>query len=59
MRDEPPEGTPEAEEILEERRALIASVEELRALLAPLADEDRALVLDLARRLAHPGAEGS
>ena len=57
MTDEPAEGTPEAEEILVERRALIASVEELRALLAPLADEDRALVLDLARRLAHPAAE--
>ena len=57
MPKEPLEGTPEAEEILEERRALIASVEELRALLAPLADQDRALVLDLARRLAHPAAE--
>jgi len=57
MMDEPMEGTPEAEEILEERRALIASVEELRALLAPLTDEDRALVLDLARRLAHPAAD--
>jgi hypothetical protein len=52
--DEPIEGSPEAEEIMDERRALIASVEELRALLAPLADADRALVLDLARRLAHP-----
>ena len=57
MPDEFQEGSPEAEEILEERRALISSVEELRALLAPLADEDRALVLDLARRLAHPAAE--
>lgn len=57
MPDEPLEGSPEAEEIMEERRALIASVEELRALLAPLMDEDRALVLDLARRLAHPTAE--
>ena len=56
MPDEPLEGSPEAEEILEERRALIASVEELRALLAPLTDEDRTLVLDLARRLAHPAA---
>jgi hypothetical protein len=54
MTDEPAEGTPEAEEALEERRALIASVEELRALLAPLTDEDRTRVLDLARRLAHP-----
>ena len=57
MGSEPPEGTPEAQEILGERRALIASVEELRALLAPLAEEDRALVLDLARRLAHPSGE--
>jgi hypothetical protein len=52
MHDEPVEGTPEADEIMEERRALIASVEELRALLAPLTDEDRARVLDLAHRLA-------
>jgi hypothetical protein len=50
----PEEGTPEAQELLTEQRALIASVEELRALLAPLDDEDRARVLDLARRLAHP-----
>jgi hypothetical protein len=57
MTNEPVEGTPEAEELLEERRALIASVEELRALIAPLTDEDRAMVLDLARRLAHPAAE--
>jgi hypothetical protein len=56
MPDEPEEGSPEADEILGEQRALIASVEELRALLAPLADEDRAMVLDLARRLAHPAA---
>ena len=54
MPDEPEEGSPEADELLGEQRALIASVEELRALLAPLEDEDRALVLDLARRLAHP-----
>jgi hypothetical protein len=52
MSDAPREGTPEADEIMEERRALIASVEELRALLAPLTDEDRARVLDLAHRLA-------
>jgi hypothetical protein len=52
MDDGPLEGTPEADEIMEERRALIASVEELRALLAPLTDEDRARVLDLAHRLA-------
>jgi hypothetical protein len=54
MSDAPREGTPEADEIMEERRALIASVEELRALLAPLTDEDRARVLDLAHRLADP-----
>jgi hypothetical protein len=54
MSDPPREGTPEADEIMEERRALIASVEELRALLAPLTDEDRARVLDLAHRLADP-----
>jgi hypothetical protein len=58
MTDEPIEGTPEADEAMEEQRALIASVEELRALLAPLTDEDRARVLDLAHRLADP-PEGS
>jgi hypothetical protein len=36
---------------LEATRQLIASVEELRALLAPLSDEDRRRVLDLARSL--------
>jgi hypothetical protein len=36
----------------EEQRALIASVEELRALLAPLSEEDRHRVLDLAHSLA-------
>jgi hypothetical protein len=41
---------------LEATRQLIASVEELRALLAPLSDEDRRRVLDLARSLRqHPG----
>jgi hypothetical protein len=41
---------------LVETRALIASVEELRALLAPLEPEDRERVLELARHLAeHPG----
>jgi hypothetical protein len=54
MTEEPAEGTAEAEEALEERRALIASVEELRALLAPLTDDDRVRVLELARQLAHP-----
>lgn len=58
MTDEPGDDTAEADEIFEEQRALIASVEELRALLAPLTDEDRARVLDLAHRLADP-PEGS
>lgn len=41
---------------LVETRALLASVEELRALLAPLSPEDRERVLELARHLAeHPG----
>jgi hypothetical protein len=39
-----------------ETRALLASVEELRALLAPLEPDDRERVLELARHLAeHPG----
>ena len=43
-------------EDLEATRQLIASVEELRALLAPLSDEDRRRLLDLARILRqHPG----
>lgn len=54
MSDESLQGTSEAQENLKERRALIASVEELRALLAPLTVEDRARVLDLAHRLADP-----
>jgi hypothetical protein len=36
-------------EELEATRQLIASVEELRALLAPLSEDDRRRVLDLAR----------
>jgi hypothetical protein len=36
---------------IESQRLLIASVEELRALLAPLSPEDRARVLQLARDL--------
>ena len=55
--DEPRELGVEDDGALEDRRALIASVEELRALLAPLTDADRARVLDLARRLANPGDE--
>ena len=54
MDDGPIDPIPEDEPNFEERRALIASVEELRALLAPLSDDDRARVLDLAHRLADP-----
>jgi hypothetical protein len=44
---------------LQETRALLASVEELRALLAPLEPADREAVLRLARHLAeHPGGTG-
>lgn len=54
----PPGGShaPSAEETaeLEATRALLASVEELRALLAPLSEEDRRRVLQLARTLAGP-----
>jgi hypothetical protein len=40
----------------DEFHRLLASVEELRALLAPLSDEDRQRVLDLARsRRRRPG----
>jgi hypothetical protein len=47
------------DERTEEQRRLIASVEELRALLAPLSEEDRHRVLDLAHSLAEdPGSEG-
>lgn len=41
-------------EDFEEARKLIASVEELRALLAPLSEDDRRRVLDLARSLKDP-----
>jgi len=43
----------------EDLQALLASVEELRALLAPLSEEDRARVLDLARRLARGEDRGA
>lgn len=43
----------------EELQALLASVEELRALLASLSEEDRARVLDLARRLRRGEPEGA
>jgi hypothetical protein len=61
MSDEPesPEAGSEWEEDpdLMETRALLASVEELRALLAPLSPADRERVLELARYLKeHPGA---
>ena len=60
MSDEPeaPETVSEWDEDpdLHETRLLLASVEELRALLAPLAPEDRERVLELARQLKeHPG----
>jgi hypothetical protein len=46
------------DERTEEQRRLIASVEELRALLAPLSEKDRHRVLDLAHSLAEdPGSE--
>ena len=35
-------------------QALLMSVEELRALLAPLTEQERHQVLELARRLRHP-----
>ncbi|HEY7668939.1 MAG TPA: hypothetical protein VIE12_12570 [Actinomycetota bacterium] len=60
MSDEPraPEAGSEWDEDpdLQETRLLLASVEELRALLAPLVPEDRERVLELARHLKeHPG----
>jgi hypothetical protein len=38
-------------------RKLLASVEELRALLAPLTPDQREQVLELARQLRHPSDE--
>jgi len=60
MSDDPDATGPgpdwEEDPSLRRTRALLASVEELRALLAPLAPEDRERVLELARHLAeHPG----
>jgi hypothetical protein len=43
---------PTDDESLEVTRRLIASVEELRALLAPLSPEERERVLALARQIA-------
>lgn len=62
MSDERPEEEPAAgfkvDPALERTRRLIASVEELRALLAPLTPAQREQVLELARQLKeHP--EGS
>lgn len=48
---EPDEDETTDEELLKTRR-LIASVEELRALLAPLTPEEREQVLALAREIA-------
>ncbi len=60
MSDDPPEvespGGAQDDPALEYTRKLIASVEELRALLAPLTPEARERVLELARQLReHPG----
>jgi hypothetical protein len=47
------------DERTKEQRARIAAVEELRALLAPLSEDDRRRVLDLAHSLAEKdGSEG-
>jgi hypothetical protein len=57
--DEPTAPDDPDDERTKEQRALIASVEELRALLAPLSEEDRRRVLDLAHSLAEgSGSEG-
>jgi hypothetical protein len=61
MDDDPDVGGTEWDDDpgLLETRALLASVEELRALLAPLSPADRERVLELARHLAeHPGSPG-
>ena len=53
--EEREEGFDEGEDLRETRR-LIASVEELRALLAPLSPDERERVLALAREIAdQPG----
>jgi hypothetical protein len=59
MSDDPPEVKPaggsKVDPALERTRRLIASVEELRALLAPLTPAQREQVLELARQLKeHP-----
>jgi hypothetical protein len=55
-KDPPPEGAKRHGRDIEKTRVLLASVEELRALLAPLTREERARVLALAREIAlhHP-----
>ncbi len=56
MNDVPTEEGPREgfveDEGLQETRRLIASVEELRALLAPLSPDEREQVLSLAREIA-------
>ncbi|MEP6973002.1 MAG: hypothetical protein ABI869_02535 [Actinomycetota bacterium] len=61
MSDDPPAVEPargaKADPALERTRKLIASVEELRALLAPLTPADRERVLELARHLKEDPTE--
>jgi hypothetical protein len=56
MTDLPPDDDPDEpvgdDEELQKTRRLIASVEELRALLAPLSPDERERVLALARQIA-------
>ena len=61
MSNDPPEDEPgdrpktwKDDPNLAATRKLLASVEELRALLAPLTPDQREQVLELARRLRHP-----
>lgn len=51
--EEPPERWKDDPNLVATRK-LLASVEELRALLAPLTPAQREQVLELARRLRHP-----
>ncbi len=64
MSNDPPEIAPENRPKswkdnpkLAATRKLLASVEELRALLAPLTPDQREQVLELARRLRHPSGD--
>ena len=56
MNDQPTDGEPDElagdDEDMKKTRRLIASVEELRALLAPLSPDERERVLRLAREIA-------